>query len=67
VPNSVIDAVKQGVWDFEPETAESEDYDSTAALPGSGKKLEVLAQRLAEGLPLWHPSDRRSYDDEDVE
>ena len=26
-------------------------------------KLDVLAERMRLGLPLWHPSDRRSFDD----
>ncbi|MEX1041030.1 MAG: hypothetical protein WDZ51_10385 [Pirellulaceae bacterium] len=63
MPNSVLDAIKMGIWDFEPQKVESQSFDSTPALPGSNEKLDVLAQRLATGLPLWHPSDRRWYDD----
>ena len=33
-------------------------------MPGTAEKLDVLAERLQQGLPLWHPSDRRSYDDQ---
>jgi hypothetical protein len=32
-------------------------------MPGSAEKLDVLAERLRMGLPLWHPRDRRCYDD----
>ena len=67
VPNSVIEAIQLGIWDFEPEDCENEEYDSTHALPGSEEKLSILARRLSEGQPLWHPSDRRSYVDHDDE
>ena len=43
------------------------DFISTQALPGTVEKLDVLAQRLESGLPLWHPSDRRTFDDGPVE
>ena len=64
VPQSVLDAIRMGVWDYEPENqVRASEFDSTQALPGTDEKLSVLASRLASGLPLWHPSDRRSYDD----
>ncbi len=61
---SVLEAIKRGVWDYEPE----EDFPSfdnipTDAMPGTGQKLTILADRVQQGLPLWHPHDRRSYDD----
>ena len=68
MPQSVLDAIRMGVWDYEPETkVEASEFDSTQALPGTDEKLGVLAARLEMGLPLWHPSDRRSYDDGAVE
>lgn len=57
--NSVLDAIKMGLWAFEPEELESRDFDATQATPGSKEKLAVLAERVRMGLPLWHPSDRR--------
>jgi hypothetical protein len=33
----------------------------TEAPAGSAEKLEVLARRLREGLPLWHSEDRADY------
>lgn len=30
----------------------------TQAQPGSREKLDILAQRMAEGRPLWHPADK---------
>ncbi len=59
---SVLDAIKSGYWNYEPEDAPANDnYDSTNALPGSDQKLEVLAERIQSGLPLWHPEDRLTY------
>ena len=66
VPNSVLDAIKLGEWDFEPEAVDERLFDSTAAMPGTREKLTILAQRVEEGLPLWHSRDRRHYD-EDVD
>lgn len=65
MPNSVIEAIQMGIWDFEPEDKEFDEYSSTGALPGSAEKLDVLAARLTQGKPLWHPSDRMSYVDND--
>ena len=65
MPESVLDAIKMGIWDYEPEEVAEQTFDATGALPGTETKLEVLAQRLREGLPLWHDNDRRTFDDTD--
>lgn len=66
MPNSVLEAIKLGLWDFEPkQQVESEQFRATGAMPGTTAKLDVLAERVRLGLPLWHPSDRQDYDDED--
>lgn len=63
MPQSVLDAIKSGNWNFEPqEYMVVNNFDSTSALPGTDKKLEVLAERIRNGLPLWHPEDRLTYD-----
>ncbi len=63
MPQSVLDAIKSGNWKFEPqEFMAVNDFNSTSALPGTDKKLEVLAERIRNGLPLWHPEDRLTYD-----
>lgn len=59
---SVIEAVKMGMWDFEPDAQEASGFDATAAMPGTDEKLVVMAERVRQGLPLWHPADRRTYD-----
>lgn len=58
---SILEAIKEGNWDFEPETEVTTSSNSTDALPGSDEKLKILAERLRQGMPLWHPRDRRSY------
>jgi hypothetical protein len=63
VPISVLEAVKLGLWDYEPPKVEDGNYSSTRALPGSNEKLAVLAERLESGLPLWHPNDPLNYAD----
>jgi hypothetical protein len=64
VAKSVLEAIKQGVWDFEPEAVEAKRFSSTRAMPGTDEKLEVLAERVRSGLPLWHERDRTDYDEE---
>lgn len=59
MPKSVLDAIREGNWDFEPQWNDQPDFDGTDALPGTRAKLIVLAERLRQGLPLWHPDDRR--------
>jgi hypothetical protein len=54
----VIEAVKQGFWNFEPAELPFPQAQATDAVPGSEEKVAVLARRLEEGLPLWHPADR---------
>lgn len=61
---SVLEAIKEGIWDFEPEEIDGEQYDATRAIPGTREKLSVLAERARAGLPLWHESDRADYEDD---
>jgi hypothetical protein len=62
VPRSVIDAIKQGDLTFEPARGAAANSQATIALPGTSEKIDVLARRLAEGEPLFHPRDRVTYD-----
>ncbi|HEX3997824.1 MAG TPA: hypothetical protein VHX65_04680 [Pirellulales bacterium] len=57
MPQSVLEAIKQGFWDFEPPIVNDGQFDATRAVPGSNEKLAILAERLRQGLPLWHPAD----------
>jgi hypothetical protein len=73
VPRSVLEAIKQGDWNFEPSAEALANVKpdivqkATTAMPGTEEKLVVLAERLQRGLPLWHPADRRSFNDADQE
>jgi len=62
---SVIEAVRMGIWDFEPDDQEASDFAATKAIPGTDEKLVVMAERVRQGLPLWHPEDRRTCDSTD--
>ena len=67
MPDSVLDAIRLGIWDYEPQDREENHFDATKAMPGTEQKLAVLAERLAHGLPLWHEEDRRTYDETNVD
>ncbi len=67
MPKSVLEAIRLGLWDFEPAEVASNEFDGTDAMPGTEEKLEVLAARLQEGLPLWHPSDRDDLEDPPIQ
>jgi hypothetical protein len=58
VPKSVLEAIKEGFWDFEPPDVGSSQFDGSDAMPGTREKVEILAERVRTGLPLWHPADR---------
>jgi hypothetical protein len=62
---NVLDAIRDGDWYFEPADVGAENYPATSAIPGSREKLDILAQRVRAGLPLWHESDRADYEDPD--
>jgi hypothetical protein len=63
VADSILDAIRDGQWDYEPELVEEERFDSTVALPGTADKVRELAYRVQNGLPLWHSRDRRFFDE----
>jgi hypothetical protein len=67
VSKSVLEAIREGDWFFEPEEVDAGRFHATAAIPGSPQKLEVLAARARAGLPLWHEGDRNSYEHPDLE
>jgi hypothetical protein len=45
--------------DFAP--VEGGGFSATDAPAGSRAKLDVLAARVLQGEPLWHPEDRSDY------
>ena len=62
MPKSVLEAIKMGLWDFEPPEVDSSEFEAADAMPGTQEKLEVLAERVRCGLPLWHKADREDID-----
>ena len=39
----------------------TDEFLPTGAPAGSRQKLDVLAERVRRGEPLWHPEDRSDY------
>jgi hypothetical protein len=62
VPRSVLEAIKMGIWDFEPCEIEFAKFEAADAMPGTQEKLLVLAARAERGLPLWHVDDRQDVE-----
>ena len=62
MPRSVLDAIRQGDWSFEPNGQQPITVKATAAMPGTSEKLDVLPT-AERGCGLWHEEDRLSYDD----
>jgi len=63
VTKSVLDAIREGNWSYEPEAVDPNNFDATHAIPGTEEKLRVLAERVKAGLPLWHRGDRADYEE----
>ena len=59
---SVLEAIREGNWDFEPVEVDRASFAATQAIPGTREKLQVLAERVRSGLPLWHERDRADYE-----
>jgi hypothetical protein len=45
--------------DFSP--VPSDDFVGTDSPAGSRAKIDILAERVRRGEPLWHPEDRSDY------
>jgi hypothetical protein len=58
VPRSVLEAIRLGIWDFEPPEVAYSKFAASNAMPGTHEKLRLLAERAQKGLPLWHVNDR---------
>ena len=58
MPKSVLEAIRMGIWDFEPVEVDHTKYEPSDAMPGTREKLMLLVERAQRGLPLWHAKDR---------
>ena len=61
---SVLEAIRLGQWDYEPEPVATDHFEACHAMPGTHAKLRMLAERVERGLPLWHPADRQDCEQE---
>jgi hypothetical protein len=60
--NSILEAVKMGLWDFQPHTVDSSELEASDASPGTREKLDVLAEHLRRTLPFWQMGDDLNED-----
>ncbi|HUS39896.1 MAG TPA: hypothetical protein VMX74_10625 [Pirellulales bacterium] len=58
---NVFEAISRFGHDEDFSPLETEEFESTEAPAGSREKLDILAQRVQEGQPLWHREDRPDY------
>jgi hypothetical protein len=58
---NVFEAILESGHDEDFSPAETEDFAATDAPAGSRAKIDVLAERVLQGQPLWHPKDRSDY------
>ena len=47
MPKSVLDAIKMGLWDFEPHEVAPSEFDAADAMPGTKEKLKIGSSHLA--------------------
>ena len=63
VANSLLEAVKMGLWYFQPHTVDYGELEASDAMPGTREKLDVLAEHLRRNMPNWRergcPEDHR--------
>jgi len=58
---NVFDAILECGHDEDFVPAVNDEFVATDAPAGSRAKIDILAERIRKGLPLWHPEDRCDY------
>jgi len=58
---NVFDAILECGHDEDFVPAVNEEFTATDAPAGSRAKIDILADRIRKGMPLWHPEDRCDY------
>ena len=61
--NSILEALKMGLWEFQPHTVDFSELEASDAMPGEREKLDILAEHLRRDLPIWHVGDRPDRND----
>ena len=51
MPKSVLEAIKMGIWDFEPPEVEFSKFEAADAMPGTSEKLTFWPSGPSEGFP----------------
>lgn len=58
---NVFDAILEYGHDEDFVPHEGDEFIPTDAPAGSEEKIEALRERVMQGVPLWHPEDRKDY------
>lgn len=58
---NVFEAIEKYGHDEDFVPSEGDDFSPTEAPAGTREKLDVLAERVRRGVPLWHDKDRADY------
>ena len=58
---NVFEAILESGHDEDFVPVETDDFAPTDAPAGSRSKIDMLAQRVQRGQPLWHQDDRSDY------
>ncbi len=58
---NVFEAILESGHDEDFLPAETDEFSATDAPAGSRAKIDVLAERVLQGQPLWHTKDRSDY------
>jgi hypothetical protein len=58
---NVFEAILESGHDEDFLPAETDEFAATDAPAGSRAKIDVLAERVLQGQPLWHAKDRSDY------
>jgi hypothetical protein len=58
---NVFEAILQCGHDEDFIANETDEFVRTDAPAGSRAKIDMLAERVMQGVPLWHPEDRSDY------
>ncbi len=58
--NTILEAIKQGVWDFEPEKVPFDEFEACREMPGTPGKLLALAERVRLGCRCGTPTTART-------
>ena len=59
--NNVFEAILKYGHDEDFAPRSNKEFGATQAPASSREKLEVLAERVRKGQPLWHDDDRADY------